>query len=51
MCSHCIDAQSKLASDVSTQVDLTADGEYLYTAAIAHCLWFCLCDNHILLNL
>ena len=27
--------QGKLAVDESTQVDLTADGEYLYTAAAA----------------
>ena len=27
-------AQCKLSSDVTTQVDLTADGEYLYTVAL-----------------
>ena len=27
-------AQTKLASHVTTQLDLTADGEYLYTAAL-----------------
>ena len=27
-------AQSELSSDVTTQVDLTTDGEYLYTVAL-----------------
>ena len=27
-------AQTKLASEKNTQVDLTVDGEYLYTAAL-----------------
>ena len=33
-------AQSKLQSDFATQVDLTADGEYLYTAcsSASHCM-------------
>ena len=33
MCSH-VAAQTKLASDEATQVDLIADGEYLHTAAL-----------------
>ena len=33
-CVLIVAAQTKLASDVTTQVDLTADGEYLYTAAL-----------------
>ena len=33
-CVLTVAAQTKLASDESTQVDLTADGEYLYTAAL-----------------
>ena len=33
-CVLIVAAQTKLASDESTQVDLTADGEYLYTAAL-----------------
>ena len=33
-CVLIVAAQTKLASDVTTQVDLTADGEYLYTEAL-----------------
>ena len=33
-CVLIVAAQTKLASDKSTQVDLTADGEYLYTVAL-----------------
>ena len=35
-CVPIVVAQTKLASDKSTQVDLTADGEYLYTGAHLH---------------
>ena len=38
-------AQCKLSSEVTTQVDLTADGEYLYTVALASLYTHC-DDSH-----
>ena len=44
-CVLIVAAQTKLASDESTQVDLTADGEYLYILQLCISL-YAHCDSH-----